>query len=80
MKVCQVLWPLSAKILRSVKPFAFYYFLLRFAVNKQFTWWIYQRLGQSNRRAIQSCVLWCIHSVREERDRVYVKYQEGDRD
>ena len=45
-----------------------------------FTWWIYQRLGKGNRWVIPSCVLWCIRSVYEERDGVYVKYQEGDRD
>ena len=39
-----------------------------------------QRLRKGNRRVILSCVLWCIRSVYEERDGVYVKYQEGDRD
>ena len=39
-----------------------------------------QRLRKGNRRVILSCVLWCIRSVCEERDGVYVKYQEGDRD
>ena len=53
---------------------------LRFAAYKQFTWWIYKRLGKSNRPVIPSCVLRCIHSVYKERDGVNDKYQEGDRD
>ena len=40
----------------------------RFAAYKQFTLWIYQRLGKGNEQVIPSCVLCCIRSVYEERD------------
>ena len=34
--------------------------LSRFAIYKQFVWWIYQRLGRGNRRVLPSCILWKI--------------------
>ena len=57
-----------------------FYRSLRYAAYRQFTWWVYERLGKGNRRVIPSCVLWKIRNSFEESDDIYVPYCEGNRD
>ena len=52
----------------------------RYAAYRQFTWWVYKRLGKGNRRVIQSCALWAIRNIYPELDNNYVLYSEGEKD
>ena len=52
----------------------------RYAAYRQFTWWVYKRLGKGNRRVIQSCALWAIRNMYPELDNNYVLYNEGEKD
>lgn len=52
----------------------------RYAAYKQFTWWVYKRLGKGNRRVIPSCALWVIRNMYPELNENYVLYNEGDKD
>ena len=40
----------------------------RYVTYKQFTWWVYKRLGKGNRRVIPSCTLWAIETMYPEFD------------
>ena len=53
---------------------------LRFAVFKQFVWWIYQRYWKGNRRVLPSCVLWKIRQHYPEAHGQYVLYNEDEKD
>ena len=52
----------------------------RYAAYRQFTWWVYERLGKGNRRVIPSCVLTNIRKTFPEENGVYVPYRDGSRD
>ena len=44
---------------------------LRYAGYRQFTWWIYNRLGNGVRKIIPSCAIWEIRNHYPELDRQY---------
>ena len=52
----------------------------RYAVYKQFTWWVYKQLGKGSRRVITLCALWAIRTMYPELDKNYVLYNEGEKD
>ena len=51
----------------------------RYVTYKQFTWWVYKRLGKGNRRVIPSCASWAIITMYPELDNNYVLYNEGEK-
>ena len=53
--------------------------LSRFAIYKQFVWWIYQRLGRGNRRVLPSCILWKIREHYPRANGRYVLENEGEK-
>ena len=53
---------------------------LRFAVYKQFVWWIYQRIGKENRNVLPSYVLWKFRQHYPEANGQYVLYKVDEND
>ena len=49
----------------------------RFAVYKQFSWWIHNRLGKGVRKVIPSCALWSIREKYPSADGSYIPFKES---
>ena len=46
----------------------------RFAAYKQFTWFVYKRLGKGNCRVIPSSVVWKIREIFPKEDGLFIPY------
>lgn len=49
---------------------------MRFGCYKQFTYWVYNRLGRGIRKVIPSCVIWAIRNSYPDSDGNYVEFEE----